>query len=154
MGKRYLAITYVLLTLLVIKDGAAFAQCSPHKIAKSFKPNLSPYKYDSYAYNEVTFGDKPQTLEVIFTALADLKYKLVFGTSMFDENVQVNIYDKGMRARNRKKLYNNNNGVDNLFWSVELDKPGIYYIDYEVPAKGTSQSDNGCMVLLIGFQQE
>lgn len=128
-----------------------FSQCSPHKIVKSFKPNLAPFKYDSYAYNDITFTDKSQMIEVEFSAFAGMKYKLVLGTTMFDENVKVNIYDHGHLVHKRKKLYDNSSGVDNLFWSVEIDKPGTYYIDYEVPPKGDSKSPNGCVVILIGF---
>jgi|SRR6185437_3041353 len=150
MGRRIgLYICFVLLALPVAH---LYSQCSPHKIAKDFRPNLLPFKYDSYAYNEVTFNNKPQTIEVVFTAYAGLKYKLVFGTSLFDENVQVNIYDKSVHAKERTKLYDNNSGVDNLFWSKVIDKPGTYYIDYDIPTKGTSQSTDGCMVLLIGYK--
>jgi hypothetical protein len=140
--------------LFVLASYSAFSQCSPHKIAKNFRPNLEPFKYDSYNYNEVTFADKPQTIEVLFTAFAGIKYKLVFGTSMFDESVSVNIYDKSMHTKKRKKLYDNSKGVDNLFWSVEISDPGIYYIDYDVPAKGTNSSEQGCMVLLIGYLEK
>jgi hypothetical protein len=137
--------------LFGLLPGESFSQCNPHKIAKDFKPNLNPYKYDSYAYNNIKFTDKPQTIEVLFTAFAGVKYKLVFGTSLFDENVQVNIYDKSMRVHKRNKLFDNNSGVDNLFWSHEFTDPGNYYIDYEVPAKGNSKSPDGCVVLLIGY---
>jgi hypothetical protein len=145
---------FLCIILLVLSANGVFAQCSPHKIARHYKANLKPYKYDSYNYNEVTFGDKPQTIEVIFTAFANIKYKLVFGTSMFDENVKVDIFDKSMHTHKRKKLFDNGTGVDNLFWSVEISTPGIYYINYEVPAKGDSKSPDGCMVLLIGYQEK
>lgn len=132
----------------------AHAQCNPHKIAHKYKPNLEPYKYDSYAYNEIAFGDKPQTVEVIFTAFSGELYKLVMGTSFFDENVTVNIYDKSNRNKKRTKLYDGQTGVDNLFWSLQIDKPGVYYIDYDVPARGTCKSSDGCMVLLIGYKDK
>jgi hypothetical protein len=152
MGKKIARLLTVL--LFIITGQGAFAQCSPHKISKEFKPNLAPYKFDSYAYNDLTFTDQPQTIEVLFTAFAGMKYKLVFGTSMFDENVKVNIYDKSKVAHKRTKLYDNGAGVDNLFWSVEVDKPGVYYIDYDVPAKGPNQSSQGCVVLLIGYMEK
>jgi len=129
-----------------------FSQCNPHKIGRKYKPNLGDYKYDSYAYNDIQFTDKPQTIEVIFSAYSGSIYKLVFGTSLFDENVKVNIYDKSQRVKNRKKLYDNDNGIDNLFWELPISKPGTYYIDYEIPAKGTSKSTDGCVVILIGFK--
>lgn len=153
MGKKLVPYIIAFLLPVFISQGLR-AQCNPHKIAKKFKPNLDPFKYDDYAYNDITFTDKPQTVEVLFTAFAGMKYKLVFGTSLFDENVKVNIYDKSMRNHKRKKLYDNSSGVDNMFWSVELDEPGVYYIDYEIPPKGSYNSTDGCMVLLIGFQQK
>ena len=153
MGRK-LALHIIFCFLPVFFAQGLQAQCSPHKIAKKFKPNLDPYKYDDYAYNPITFTDKPQTIEVLFTAFSGMKYKLVFGTSLFDENVKVNIYDKSMRNRKRTKLYDNSSGVDNLFWSVELEQPGVYYIDYQVPPKGNFKSTDGCMVLLIGYQQK
>lgn len=153
MGKKI--VHYIILLFLpVFFAQGLHAQCNPHKIAKKFKPNLAPYRYDDYAYNDIKFTDKPQTVEVLFTAFSGMKYKLVFGTSFFDENVKVNIYDKSMRNRKRTKLYDNSSGVDNLFWSVEVDEPGVYYIDYDVPAKGDFKSTDGCMVLLIGYQQK
>ena len=148
------ALPYICSFLLILLAKGIVSQCSPHKIAKNFRPNLEPYKYDSYAYNEVTFTDKPQTIEVQFTAFSGMKYKLVFGTSMFDEDVHVNIYDKSMRTHKRSKLYDNNNGVDNLFWSYEVDTPGVYYVDYEIPAKGSAKAADGCMVMLIGYLEK
>lgn len=57
-----------------------------------------------------------------------------------------------MKNKKRKKLFDSNTGIDNLFWSTEIDKPGVYYIDYDVPARGTFKSTDGCMVMLIGYQ--
>jgi hypothetical protein len=152
-GKRLSSYLCVFAFMLIA--GGIFAQCSPHKIAKKFKPNLKPYKYDSYAYNEVNFSEKEQTIEVVFTAFADMKYKLVFGTSLFDEDVKVNIYDKSMHVHKRNKLYDGSKGgVDNMFWSIEITNPGIYYIDYTIPVKGDSKATDGCLVMLIGYQEK
>ncbi|MGP8215410.1 MAG: hypothetical protein ACLQQ4_07595 [Bacteroidia bacterium] len=149
---KKLFLVCLLLCLPFLEESDLFSQCNPHKIARKYKDNLGDYKYDSYAYNVVQFTDKPQTIEVIFSAYSGMTYKLVFGTSLFDENVKVNIYDKSQRVRNRKKLYDNNAGIDNMFWEQELVKPGTYYIDYDIPAKGSSKSDDGCMVIIIGFK--
>ncbi|HTB07166.1 MAG TPA: hypothetical protein VK806_09460 [Bacteroidia bacterium] len=155
MHRKLLTVFFSMLALLgtpFIAVSPANAQCNPHKIAHKYKPNLEPYKYDSYAYNDLTFGDKPQTVEVVFTAYSGEIYKLVLGTSLFDENVTVNIYDKSMRNKKRTKLYDNGTGIDNMFWSMQIDKPGVYYVDYEVPARGTCKSADGCVVMLIGYK--
>lgn len=151
MNKKLLLIC-ILLCLPCLEISTLFSQCNPHKIAHKYKGNLGDYKYDSYAYNPIQFTEKPQTIEVIFTAYSGMDYKLVFGTSFFDENVKVNIYNKSMRVRNRKKLYDNDKGIDNLFWELPIEKAGTYYIDYDIPAKGTSKSSDGCLVVLIGYK--
>jgi len=151
MSKKLLLIC-IFLSLPLLEVSNLFSQCNPHKIARKYKDNLGDYKYDSYAYNPIEFTDKPQTIEVIFSAYSGSIYKLVFGTSLFDENVKVNIYDKSMRVKNRKKLFDNNSGIDNMFWELPIAKPGTYYIDYDIPAKGTSTSADGCVVILIGFK--
>jgi hypothetical protein len=57
-----------------------------------------------------------------------------------------------MRVKKRNKVYDNDNGIDNMFWEQLITKPGTYYIDYDIPAKGTSTSADGCVVILIGYK--
>ena len=151
---RKLSVVIIFSLLAFILVQGASAQCNARKIAREFKPNLAPYRYDNFAYNDITFIGKPQTIEIKFSAFAGMKYKLVFGTSLFDEKVQVNIYDKSIRNRVRNNLYKSSSGIDNLFWSVEVSEQGIYYVDYTIPPKGNSKSADGCMVMLIGYRQK
>jgi hypothetical protein len=136
---------------LVLTANGLFAQCSAHKIANTLKPKLLPYKYDTYGYNEIKFTDKPQVVELIFTAFAGEKYKIVFGTSGFDEKVGVKIYNKPAVSADRKQLLDNSSATDNT-WSAEIPSAGTYYIEYEVPAKGSFKSPDGCMVILISYK--
>ncbi|HWY98873.1 MAG TPA: hypothetical protein VNY36_07305 [Bacteroidia bacterium] len=149
---RKLILICAFICIPFLENSSLFSQCNPNKIARKYKGNLKDYKYDSSAYNEIQFTDKPQTIEVVFSAYAGNIYKLVFGTSFFDENVKVNIYDKSMRVKKRNKVYDNDNGIDNMFWEQLITKPGTYYIDYDIPAKGTSTSADGCVVILIGYK--
>jgi hypothetical protein len=152
--QKKLILLLAFLGLQFLDITSLFSQCNPHKIAHKYKANLGDYKYDSFAYNPIQFTDKPQTIEVVFSAYSGMIYKLVFGTSFFDENVTVNIYDKSMRVKNRKKLYDNDKGIDNLFWEMPISKSGTYYIDYEVPPKGNFTSSDGCLVVIIGYKNE
>jgi hypothetical protein len=146
---------YILFSvLLVLAINSVFAQCTPNKTAKELKPKMAPYNYDSYSYNEITFADTAQTLEVGFTAFSDVKYRLIFAASPFDEAVKVSVYDKSLGSGARKKVYSNKTGLNNSSWTLDLSAPGVYYIDYEIPAKGSSKSPDGCVILLIGFQQD
>ena len=52
--------------------------------------------------------------------------------------------------KNRTKLYDNENGIDNLFWSFAPKKSGDYYIEYEVPASIDKKPKKGCVILIVG----
>ena len=94
---------------------------------KACKPNVQkPYKYDSYVISELKFDKKPKIVEVVFTAFEGQKYKLIFCTNGFEEAVKLNIYNKSKAIKQgRKKLYDNEQGIDNNFWTFE--QPISYY---------------------------
>jgi hypothetical protein len=128
-----------------------FAQCNAKQIMNECKPNIpKPYKYDSYAISEFKFNDKEKNVEVVFTAFAGQKYNLIFCSSGFDEQVEINIYDKTNHIKKgRKKLYDNSEGIDNNFWWFEPTKSGNYYIEYNVPKSIDGSQKKGCVVILI-----
>lgn len=130
------------------------AQHKVKKIVSRYMPNLEGYTYDSFAYNEIDFDTaQTKTIEVAFTALAKKKYKIVFGTSGFEQDLQLNIYDKDQRFKKRKKLYDNNEGIDNNYWSFEPNKPGTYYIDYQIPPTKNGSKKDEYVVMLIGISE-
>ena len=141
---------YIFLTATFI--GSAFAQKSVRDVVKGCKPNMAPYKYDSYAVNDLQFDDKPKVVEVEFSAFSGIDYKILFCSSGFTENVKLNIYDKHKRFKNRTKVFENTEGIDNLFWSFEPPKAGTYYIEMEVPPSKDGAKKTGNVVMLIGYQ--
>lgn len=142
----------MLIAGLSVSFSSSKGSCKAKQIAKSCKANILPFKYDSYAVNEITFTDKPQNIEVEFSAFSGQKYKLVFCTSGFKEMVKLNIYDRNAKSKKRKKVYDNDSGIDNLFWSFEPPKSGTYYIDYEIPPAVDGKQSTGCIVMMIGYQ--
>lgn len=142
-----------LVIMFVFFANANYAQCNAKQIMKACKPNVqAPYKYDSYVISELKFDKKPKIVEVVFTAFEGQKYKLVFCTNGFEEQVKLDIYNKNKSAKTgRKKLYDNSQGIDNNFWTFEPPKSGNYYIDYEVPASTDGTIKSGCIVLLISY---
>lgn len=131
---------------------SAHAQnCKP--IVKACKKNLPPFKFSGSAENDIIIDNTPKVIDVEFTAYADQKYRLIFCSSGdFTEEVRVNIYDKRKTMKTRQKLYDSNSGIDNLFWVFEPKKTGNYYIEYEVPVSKDGKPKQGCMVLLVGYQ--
>ncbi|MFI5150432.1 MAG: hypothetical protein ACHQRM_11915 [Bacteroidia bacterium] len=133
--------------------GSSVAQCNAKEIAKKCKNNLKPFSYDGFNDTPFTFKDKVQTVEVEFTAYAGQKYKLIFCSSGFKEEVKVNIYDKTKTNPKRTKVFDSASGIDNLFWSFEPPKTGTYYIEYEIPvALDHPNEKTGCMVLMVGYK--
>jgi hypothetical protein len=131
-----------------------YSQCKAKEIVKKSKANISkPYKYDSYAVNEIEFTEKEKKVEVQFTAFQGQKYRLVFLTSGFEEPVTLNIYDKSNRVKKgRNKVYDNEQGIDNNFWSFEPPKSGNYFIEYSIPPSIDPQKfHKGCIVMIIGY---
>lgn len=131
--------------------GNLFGQCYPHKMASRCKDTLDvyDYDYDSQVYNKLKFETDPSTIQIAFTARPGFKYMLVFTNSGFDEKVHVAIYDKGIRAAGKRTIYDN--ATDKKNW-VKINKPGTYYVYYQVPPKGGYKSDNGCVMMMVGFK--
>lgn len=150
-------IRYILITMigaLLCTGHSVIAQCKAKQIMKSSKANITkPFKFDSYVVNDLVFDDKPKTQEVMFTAFRGIKYKIVFISSGFEEEVKVDVWDKSNKVKkNRNKVYDSSNGIDNNFWSWEPTKQGNYFIEYTVPVSTTpGAKKQGCIIMLISF---
>jgi hypothetical protein len=135
----------------------SYAQtCKAKQIMKSSKANITkPYKFDSYVVNEFIFDSKAKTQEVMFTAFRGMKYKIVFISSGFEEPVEVNVWDKSNKIKkNRNKVYDTSNGIDNNFWSWTPSKQGNYYIEYTIPVSAKQGvTSQGCIIMLISFAE-
>ncbi len=154
--KFFLFWSLLLFCTFCVSPQKVLAQCHAKQIMKGCKPNIQPpYKYDSYVRSEITFGDKKQLVEVVFTAFAGQKYRLFFCSSGFDEQVKLNIYDKPLRLKaGRNKIYDNSQGIDSDFWTFEPTKPGKYYINYEIAPSVDGKLKDACVVLLVSLTTE
>lgn len=153
---KFVFILAVLFGASVCINYNGFAQdCKAKQISKSCKANIEkPYRYDSYAISEFIFDSKPKKVEVQFTAFQGQKYKIVFCSSGFDEELSLNIYDKSNRVKKgRKKIYDNAMGIDNNFWSFVPPKSGNYFIEYDVAPTKDGSTKKGCVIMLIGYTE-
>jgi hypothetical protein len=144
----------MLIGVLICTGQSSFSQCKAKQIMKACKPNIkAPFKYDSYAISDFTFTDKEKNVEVQFTAFQGVKYKIVFCTSGFEEPLKLDIWDKSNKVKkNRNKVYDNDQGIDNNFWSFEPTKSGNYFIEYTVPVSNNpGVVKEGCVIMLISF---
>lgn len=139
------------LFMLLVSAAALHAQCNAKKMAKVCKGNLKPYTYDGYGTAEVIFDDKPHTVKMEFTAYAGEKYKLIFCSEGYKDKINLHIYNAPEKSKKREKVYDNTQGVDDLYWEFTPTKSGTYYIEIEVPVSADGTKKTGCVTMLIGF---
>ena len=148
--KKIMAVLLLIAAFAFCSNNVFSQSCIKH-IIKAYKANLDPYTYTSYASNKILFDSvKTQTIEVEFSVFAKEQYKLVICSSGFQEEVKVDIYDKSKNCKTRKKIYDSENGIDNLFWSFVPPKTGTYFIEYLIPPAADKKIKEGYMVMLIG----
>lgn len=150
--------TKLILSLLIVTATSftrvVFAQCKERQIAKSCKPLLKPYLFDDYAISDLEFKLKPHKELVEFTVFGGQKYKLLFCTSGFTENVVINIYDKKNTASKpvNPVFSSGEKPSDKSSYEFTPKKTTTYYIEYDVPA-AKGMVNQGCMVMFIGYQE-
>lgn len=149
MSKNVFALPF--LCFWVLASNISTAQCNAKQIVNECKPNIDPYQYDSYTKNQLVFDTtKSTTVEVEFTAFQGQEYKLVFRASQFNSDLTLNIYDKKLGSKSRRKVCDSENGIGK-YWSFAPLKAGTYYIDYNLP-KSTEVNKTACVVMLIGYK--
>ena len=147
--------TILLSVLVVLSVNISFAQCKAKSLVKENKSKLGDYKYDSYALNEIIYGEKKEKIEIEFSCYAGLEYKIIFCTSKLTQNIGITIYDKPKTSKKRTVLYFDESGKDSYFATFSPSKTGTYFIEYEVPpAAQPKDKSKGCVVILIGMKQK
>jgi hypothetical protein len=152
-GKKKNNMKRLPLLLSVLFTALSFSCFSQYKISDIVAENKvkieKPYKYDGFLMNEFTIGLINQNITLEFVAFKGQKYKLIFCSSSFEEEVMVSIYDKSApNVKVAEKVISDKNRD----WTFEPAKAGSYSIVYEVPPSNTDVEHKACMVMLIGFR--
>ena len=133
----------------------AHSQCKAKELAKKWKADMPPYEYDSFVTDDFQYKNEKQVIDMEFTALAGLDYKLIFCTSMLPQPVGITIYNKPKTDPKRKIIYFDESGKDGFLCNFRCDKTGTYYIEYEVPvADQKNMNAKGCVLMLIGISEK
>ena len=141
--------TFLLLLFLCLSH-FSFSQYKISQIIEENKISIKkPYKYDGFLMNEFSFEQINKNIPIEFIAFENQKYKLIFCTSVFEEQVIVNIYDK---ANPNVKLAEKIMDANNKTWTYEPLAFGTYSIVYEIPPSNTEADHKACIVMLIGFK--
>lgn len=99
--------------------------------------------------NEFSFEQINKNIPIEFVAFKGQKYKLIFCTSEYEEQVIISIYDK---ANPNVKLAEKTMDASSKTWTYEPLVSATYSIVYEIPPSNTEADHKACMVMLIGFK--
>ena len=146
-----LLLSVFLLTAFSLAQG----QCKAKDLVKKWKGDMSPFEYDSFVTDEFTYKTQKQTIEMEFTALAGLDYKLIFCTSNIPQPLGITIFDKPKTVKKRNIIHYDESSKDGYLCNFRAEKTGTYYIEYEVPV-GEMRNMNvkGCVLMLIGISEK
>lgn len=148
-------IKLLLTAILLFAFSAAEAQCKAKEIVKKWKGEMSPYEYDSFVTDEFTYKNTKQTLDVEFTGLAGLDYKLVFCTSILPQALGITIYDLPKTNKKRKVIHYDESSKDGYLCTFRALKTGTFYIEYDIPvAEAKNLNVKGCVLMLIGISEK
>lgn len=141
------------ISFLIIFLSISTACFSQYKISKIVEENKlkieKPYKYDGFLMNEFSFELINKNIPNEFVAFKGQKYKLIFCSSTFEEQVLISIYDK---ANPTIKVAEKTIDPANTTWILDIVNPATYSIVYEIPPSNTDVEHKACMVMLIGFK--
>jgi len=153
---RFFNLIFIGFLLSLLPFPATAQVCKTSQISKSISQFArSPYKYDSHTVNEFIFDSKEKKFEVQFTAFKGLKYKILFSTSGYEEDITINIYDKSAASKKeRKNLMENSQKMENSYWVFEPQKAGNYYIEYNIPKSLSQEDKNGCILMVIAYTEK
>ena len=127
-----------------------FSQYKISQIIEENKVGISkPFKYDGFLMNEFSFGLINKNIPIEFIAFKNQKYKLIFCSSSFEEEVTISIYDK---VNPNVKLAEKKIDATTKTWTYEPTIATTYSIVYEIPPSNTDVEHKACMVMLIGFK--
>ena len=116
---------------------------------------MSPFEYDSFVTNEFQYQSKKQIIDMEFTALSGLEYKLIFCTSNIPQPLGITIYDKPKSNPKRKIIHYDESSKDGYLCNFKAYKTGTFYIEYEVPvADAKNLNAKGCVLMLIGISEK
>lgn len=146
-------VLFVFAALLFMVQLQANAQHEIKAIVKKNMAALKPYEYDAYAMKVFNYGPKEQSVVIEFSVFSEEEYKLVFCKTSLPQEIEINIYDKNPKSKDRKLIYFDDSGKkDQYTCEFKPTITGQYYIEYKVPA-ATAPGQKGTMIVLIGIKE-
>ena len=148
-------IAKILIILFLAACSSAQAQCKAKDLVKKWKGDMAPFEYDSFVTDEFQYKNQKQIIDMEFTALAGLQYKLIFCTSNIPQPLGITIYDKPKSNPKRKIIHYDESSKDGYLCDFKALKTGTFYIEYEVPVGEQRNLNTKCCVLmLIGITEK
>lgn len=132
---------------------SASAQCKIAEIVKNNKPKITrPYLFDGFTTTYLQFNNQAKKVQSEFIALKGQKYKLHFCSSGFEEKVTVTIKLKANPKKEELIVVSTTTiGGSNPNFTIDLEKHGTYFIEYDLPVTSLEIDHKECVMLLNSY---
>jgi hypothetical protein len=156
MKKHAYSILFLLAGIISTATIQITEECDATALKKELKRELRPeYKYDSSKISRFTYKDKTQVKEIEVPLFMGEKYRFLFNTAGFSQNVKVEIYNKKIGHKKRKLLYEIEPIDGKHIYIFEPKKSRKMYINYTIPKAEVVDGEEpmkGCAIFLLGYR--
>ena len=125
--------------------------CTPRETREKCKQSLDPFKYDAGKIVRIVFKEQAQQQEYEIPLYMGEKYRFVFQKEGLPQDVEINVYDKMIGAKNRSLLFSSKGksfDEKEIIW--EPEKSRRVYVHFDIPPT-TDVVKKGCVIFLLGY---
>ena len=124
------------------------ANCNIEELRTKCGPKLDPYNYD--VADIITAEDKEEGATIIEREVVlffDETYRAVFNIEGYAKKLNINVYNKSKKSKERQAIFSNKDKSENdKQFVLEVPKSRKIYIEYELPV------GHGCVFFMLGYK--
>lgn len=142
----------LIFTFILSLPHSLLAQCKIAEIVKNTKTKIEkPYLFDGFTTTNLSFTQQKRTVRSEFMAFKGQKYRLHFCSSEFEETVKV-VIKQEQKNGTLVEVFTGSVSTANTSFSFDIEKPGTYFIDFEVPERTLEVDHKECVIMLNSYK--
>ncbi|MCK6650734.1 MAG: hypothetical protein L6Q66_13845 [Bacteroidia bacterium] len=142
----------LIFTFILSLPHSLLAQCKIAEIVKNTKTKIEkPYLFDGFTTTNLSFTQQKRTVRSEFMAFKGQKYRLHFCSSEFEETVKV-VIKQEQKNGTLVEVFTGSVSAANTYFSFDIEKPGTYFIDFEVPERTLEVDHKECVIMLNSYK--
>ncbi|MBL7890307.1 MAG: hypothetical protein JNL24_12180 [Bacteroidia bacterium] len=142
----------LIVTFFLSIPHSLLAQCKIAEIVKNTKTKIEkPYIFDGFTTTNLSFTQQKRSVRSEFMAFKGQKYRLHFCSSEFEETVKV-VIKQEQKNGTLLEVFTGSVSAANTYFSFDIEKPGTYFIDFEVPERTLEVDHKECVIMLNSYK--